>query len=129
MKPRLVLLLTRDISFQRLLSQSLYDGGAIILVAHNINDALQLICSRGSEFDLAVIDFDDGRHGMTLLSAIQTCQPPLAVVVVTSSDVYHAAAIAFANGVEACLAKPISVAELRIVIEEINEPKPQLAAA
>ena len=96
---------------------------------HNMNDALQLICSRGIELDLAVIDFDDGCHGMTLLHAIQTCRQELAIVVVTSSDTYHAAATAFANGVKACLAKPISAAELKIVIEELAEPKLQLAAA
>lgn len=129
MKPRLVLLLTRDGNFQKLLAQSLFDVGAIILVARNIDDALQLICSRGAELDLAVIDFDDGCHRMTLLSAIQTCQSELPIVVVTSSEAYHGAAVAYANGVEACLAKPISAAELKIVIEELNEPKLQLAAA
>jgi DNA-binding NtrC family response regulator len=123
MKPRLVLLLTRDSNFQSLLGERLYDGGAIILVARNINDAIQLMCSRGSELDLVVIDFDDGCHGITLLSAIQTCRPELPIIVVTSSDAYHAAAIVFANGVQACLAKPISAAELKVVIEELAEPK------
>ena len=78
---------------------------------------------------LFVIDFDDGCHGITLLSAIQTCRPELPIIVVTSSDAYQAAAIVFANGVEACLAKPISAAELKIVIEELAEPKLQLVAA
>ncbi|HEY4257284.1 MAG TPA: response regulator [Candidatus Udaeobacter sp.] len=123
MKLRLVLLLTRDSNFQSLLGEGLYDGGAIILVARNINDAIQLMCSRGTEFDLVVIDFDDGSHGITLLSAIQTCRPELPIIVVTSSDAYQAAGIVFANGVQACLAKPISAAELKIVIEELAEPK------
>ncbi len=129
MKPRFVLLLTRDGNFQALLAQALSDSGTIILVAHNMNDALQLICSRGAELDLAVIDFGDGCHGMTLLTAIQAVRPHLAVVVVTSNDAYHAAAVAYANGVEACLAKPISAMELKIVIDELPTPKLQLAAA
>jgi DNA-binding NtrC family response regulator len=129
MKPRLVLLLTRDSNFQSLLGERLYDDGAIILVARNINDAIQLMCSRGTELDLVVIDFDDGCHGMTLRSAIQTCRPELPIIVVTSSDTYQAAAIVFANGVQACLPKPISAAELKIVIEELAEPKLQLVAA
>lgn len=129
MKPRFVLLLTRDVNFQALLTQALSDSGTIILVAHDVDDALQLICARGAELDLAVIDFGDGCHGMTFLSAMQTCRPELSVLVVTSSDAYHAAAIAYANGVEACLAKPISAIELKTVIGELPTPKPQLAAA
>ena len=129
MKPKLVLLLTRETTFQALLVEALFGSGAIVLVAHTVTDALRLVCARGPELDLAVIDFDDGCHGMTLLSAIQTCQPDLAVIVATSNDVYHAAAVAYANGAAACLAKPISAAELKIVIEELAETKLLLEAA
>lgn len=126
MKPRLILLLTRDASLQTLLNEVLLGEGAIVLVAHSAGEALQLICARVGELDFAVIDFDDGCHGMTLLSALHTCRPALPIIVVTSSDAYHAAAIAYANDIAACLAKPISAAELRIVIEELAEPKLQL---
>ena len=131
MKPRLILLLTRDASFQTLLNEALLGEGAIVLGTHSAGEALQLICARGGEldFDFAVIDFDDGCHGMTLLSALHTCRPALPIIVVTSSDAYHAAAIAYANDIAACLAKPISAAELRIVIEELAEPKLQLETA
>ena len=130
MNTRLVLLLTRDREFEKLLAEAvLKTGAAVILVARNIGDALQIVCTRGRELDFAVIDFDDGCHGMTLLSALDTCRADLPVVVVTSSDAYHAAAIAYANGVAACLAKPISGAELEVVIRELREPKLELTAA
>jgi DNA-binding NtrC family response regulator len=129
MKPRLILLATQDRNLQALLSEALLGQGAIVLAARNAGEALELVCSRGREFDLAMIDFDDGCHGMTLVSALNTCQPALPVIVVISSDAYHAAAIAYANGAAVCLAKPVSAEELRIVIEEIAEPKLQLEAA
>lgn len=130
MNTRLVLLLTRDHEFEKLLAKAvLKAGAAVILVARNIGDALQIVCTRGRELDFAVIDFDDGCHGMTLLSALDTCRADLPVVVVTSSDAYHAAAIAYANGVAAYLAKPISGADLAIVIRELREPKLELTAA
>ena len=130
MNTRLVLLLTRDREFEKLLAEAVVKGGAaIILVARNIGDALQMVCARGRELDLAVVDFDDGCHGMTLLSALNTCHGDLPVVAVTSSDAYHAAAIGYANGVAACLAKPISGAELEIVIRELRQPKLELTAA
>lgn len=129
MKPRLILLLTRDASFQTLLNEALLGEGSIVLGTHSAGEALQLICARVGELDFAVIDFDDSCHGMTLLSALHTCRPALPIMVVTSSDAYHAAAIAYANDIAACLAKPISAAELRIVIEELAEPKLQLETA
>ncbi len=129
MNSRLVLLLTHDRNFERLLAEALLDHGAVMLIARNVGDALQIVCARGREFDFAVIDFDDGCHGMTLLSAINTCRPELPIIVVTSGDAYHAAALAYANGAAVCLAKPISAAELEIVIRELGEPKLELEAA
>ena len=129
MNSRLVLLLTRDRNFERLLAEALLNNGAVVLIARNVGDALQIVCARGREFDFAVIDFDDGCHGMTLLGAINTCRPELPIIVVTSSDADHAAALAYANGAAACLAKPISAAELGIVIRELGEPKLELEAA
>lgn len=130
MNSRLVLLLTRDRNFERLLAEALLNNGAVVLlIAGNVGDALQIGCARGREFDFAVIDFDDGCHGMTLLRAINTCRPELPIIVATSSDACHAAALAYANGAAACLAKPISAAELGIVIRELGEPKLELEAA
>jgi DNA-binding NtrC family response regulator len=130
MNMRLILLLTRDRDFETNLTEAgLATGPAVILVARTVGDALQIVCTRGRELDFAVIDFDDGCHGMTLLSALDTCRPELPVVVVTSKDVYHAAAVAYANGVTACLAKPIGASELEIVIRELRNPKLELEAA
>lgn len=129
MNTRLVLLLTRDREFEKVLAEALRAGGAIILVARNATKALQIICARGRELDVAVIDFDRGCRGMTLLGALSTCREDLPVVVVTSSDTYHAAAVAYANSAAACLAKPISASELEIVIRELHKPKLELAAA
>jgi DNA-binding NtrC family response regulator len=128
MKPRLVLLLTRDNQFQKLLSDVLLDDSAIVVAKHSVSGALQLVCSRGSELDLVVIDFDDGCHGMTLLSAIKDCCEDLPIVVVTSRNMYHAAVVAYANGVEACLAKPITATDLRLVMAKLGAPKALLTA-
>ena len=130
MNMRLILLLTRDRDLEKTLTEAvLATGPAIILIARTVGDALQIVCVRGRELDYAVIDFDDGCHGMTLLSALQTCRPELPMIVVTSKDVYHAAAVAYANGVAACLAKPISASDLEMVIRELRNPKLELEAA
>jgi ActR/RegA family two-component response regulator len=130
MNMRLILLLTPDRDFETILTKAVIASGpAVVLVARTVGDALQIVCTRGRELDFAVVDFDDGCHGMTLLSALDACRHELPVVVVTSNDVYHAAAVAYANGVAACLAKPIGVSDLEIVIRELQNPKLELETA
>ena len=129
MKPRLILLLTGDSEFQEVLTQALRGNDTTVLVSHTIENALQMVCARGQELEMAVIDFADGCHGMTLLRAIKACRADLPIIVVTSSDLYHAAALAYANDVKACLAKPITGAELKLVVEELQTFKPLLTAS
>ena len=128
MNARPVLLLTRDDEFEKLLKEALSESGAAILVARNVDDALQIVCTRGAELDLAVIDRDDC-YGINLLSAINACQHNLPIVVVTSGDTYHCAALAYANGAAACLAKPVTATELETVIRQLREAKLELTAA
>jgi DNA-binding response OmpR family regulator len=128
MNAHLALLLTEDRDFEELLTETLRESGATILIARDVDDALQIVCTRGAELDLAVIDRDDC-HGITLLSAIHACRHELPVIVVTSSrDAYHCAALAYANGATICLAKPITSDELALAIRELRQPKLELAA-
>jgi CheY-like chemotaxis protein len=129
MKPQLVLLLTRDPKFQKLLHEVLLDDGVIIVAKHSVGGALQVVCSRGGELDLAVIDFDDGCHGMTLLSAIRMCREDLPILAVTSRNMYHGAMVACGNGAKACLSKPMTATDLRMVVAGLGSPKALLTAA
>ena len=128
MNARLVLLLTHDHDFEKLLTKALRENSATVIATGDVGDALQIVCTRGADLNLVVIDRDDC-HGMTLLKAIDMCRHELPIVVVTSSDTYHTAALAYANGAAVCLAKPISGAELEIVLRELHEPKLELTAA
>jgi len=129
MKPRLVLLYTHDRNFDRVLSDALFGTDAIVLIARSVSDALQVISSRGRELDFAILDFNDGCRGMTLLSAINTCHQQLPTLVVTSKDAEHGSAVAYANGARACLTKPVLAAELADTIGKASEPDTQFAAA
>jgi len=129
MKPRLVLLYTRDRAFDQLISEALFGAGGIVFIAQSVGQVLQVISSRGRELDLVVLDFNDGCRGMTLLSAINTCHQQLPTLVVTSKDAEHASAVAYANGARACLTKPVLAAELADTIGKASEPDTQFAAA
>jgi DNA-binding NtrC family response regulator len=122
MKPRLVLLYTRDRNFDRVLSDALFGTGAVVLIARSVGDALQVVSSRGRDLELAVMDFDGGCHGMTLLSAVHTCHQQLPVLVTTSENVEDATAVAYANGARACFDKPVPSAQLASAISGVIAP-------
>src|SRR6266566_1406332 len=98
MKSPLILLFTRDGDFARLVCEALSQTDAVVLIARDVRDGLQILDQRGRELDFAVMDFDDGCRGRTLLSAVHTCNERLPIVVATSEDSEHASFLAYANG-------------------------------
>jgi DNA-binding NtrC family response regulator len=121
MKIHLILLLTEDIDVEEQLAEAARETGGGVLQAKHIDDAIQIVCARGHQIDLAIVDFDAGCHGMTLLTAIDMLSPDLPIVVITSTDTDHVAALAYANGAAACLAKPVNATELEIMIRALGE--------
>lgn len=127
MNIHLALLLTHDPNFEKAVNESLKESGAEILISHDVDHALEIGCRRGAELDVAIIDRNDC-HAITLLGAVRACRHDLPVVVMTSSGSCHCAAIAYANGAAACLAKPINAHDLKVVLSQLCEPKLKLAA-
>ena len=125
MKSNSILLLTDDIDVEEQLAEAAREVGADVILAQDAGDAIQIVCTRDREIDLAIVDFDDGCHGMTLLSALNMLRDDLPIVVVTSTEIDHTAALAYANGAAACLTKPINATELEIMIRALRETEPQ----
>jgi DNA-binding NtrC family response regulator len=128
MQPQ-VLLYTRDPNFDRLLAEALSGTGTIVFIARTVADALQVVCQRGRELAFALMDFDGGCRGMTLLSAVHTCYEHLPILVTTSKDGVHATAIAYANGARSCLTKPRHASMLTAAIADLNITHYPLLAA
>lgn len=128
MNIRFALLLTRDPSFEKTVAEALKETTAEILATHDVNHALEMGCRRAADLDLAIVDRSDC-HAITLLSALRACRHELPVVVVTAEDSCHCAALAYANGATACIAKPITVTELKLFLDQMCKPKPELAVA
>jgi DNA-binding response OmpR family regulator len=124
-----VLLFTSDLTFDQMVSEALLETGAVLLTARNVAQALQLVSKRGRELNLAVMDFEEGCRGMTLLSAIHTCYEQLPILVTTSGDAGHATAVAYANGARRCLTKPRHVSTLTAAIGDLNVMPYQSVAA
>jgi DNA-binding response OmpR family regulator len=120
MKRGVVLLYTRDCNFDHILAQALSGTDTIVLVGRTMADALEIVCRRGRELDLVVLDFNPGCRGMTLLSAIHGCYETLPILVVTSEESEHANAIAYANGARICLRKPLSAGLLANAIVDLQ---------
>ena len=129
MKSPLILLFTRDGDFAQSICEALSGTGAIVLVARDVRDALQIVCQRGRELDSALMDFDDGCRGMTLLSAVHTCYERLPILVTTSEDGEPTRSLAYANGAQTCLKKPLSAANFAKAITDVTVPRHQPVAA
>jgi DNA-binding NtrC family response regulator len=127
MNIRLALLLTHDAGFEKIVTDALEDTGGKVLIRHDVDHAMQVGCSRITQLDLVIIDRSDC-HAITLLSALRACRHDLPVVVITSGNTPHCAALAYANGATACLAKPITVTELKLALRELCKPTLELAA-
>ena len=129
MNARLILLLTLDPMVEETMAEALLETGGMICTARTADDAMRIICSTGSELELAIIDFDHGSNGMTLISAINACaNHHLPILILTPLGEEHGRFVARANGAAECLAKPISAAQMAKAM--INcRPKRELAQA
>lgn len=128
MKSNLILLLTEDTDVEKQLAEAASETGAGVILAQDVGEAIQIVCTR-REIDLAIVDFDDGCHGMTLLSALNLLRDDLPIVAVTSTNIDYIAALAYANGAAACLVKPINATELEIVIRALSDRELELQPA
>ena len=122
MKTPVILLLTNDPQLEETVAETLSENGGVSHLAYDPGDALQVVCGMGRHLDLAIIDFDHGAHGMTLLGAINMFREDFPVVVVTRDDKKHVEALAYANGAIACLPKPVSVAQLANAMRQCCRP-------
>ena len=96
MNTPVMLLLTDDIKLEELVADALSEVGGISHLTRDAGEALEIICAV-DDLDVAVIDFEHGPHGMTLLSAISTLREDLPVIVITRDDEEHVEELAYAN--------------------------------
>jgi CheY-like chemotaxis protein len=111
MKTPIMLLLTTDNELEESVADALSKTGAISHLTRDPGDALQTVCGVNN-LDLAIIDFEDGPHGMTLLRTISVLREDMPVIVITRDDSQHVEALAYANGAAACLSKQAVKTEL-----------------
>jgi DNA-binding NtrC family response regulator len=119
MKSPLILLFTRDGGFAQSVRDALFEADATVLIARDVRDGLQIVWHCGRELHSALMDFDDGCRGRTLLSAVHNCYERLPIVVTTSEKAEHACFLAYANGARTCLKKPLSAANFAKAIADV----------
>ena len=129
MKSPLILLFTRNGDFAQSVRDALFETGATVLIARDVRDGLQIVWQCGRELDSALMDFDNGCRGRTLLSAVHNCYEQLPIVVTTSEEAEHAISLAYANGARTCLKKPLSAASFAEAIAGVTAPHHQPVAA
>jgi DNA-binding NtrC family response regulator len=122
MKTPIMLLLTNDNELEESLADALSEIGGISHLTRDAGDALEIVCGV-DDVDLAIIDFEHGPHGMTLLRAISTLRKDLPVIVITRDDEEHVEALAYANGATVCFSKQAVATQLANAIRELSKPR------
>jgi len=112
MKTPVMVLLTDDNKLEELVADALSEIGAIGHLTRDAGEALEIICG-ASDLDFAVIDFEHGPHGMTLLGALSTLREDLPLIAITRDDEKHVEALAYANGATACVSKRAVATQLK----------------
>ena len=128
MKTPIILLLTNDNELEDVVAGSLSEIGGVSHLTRDPGDALEIVCGV-HDLDVAVIDFEHGPHGMTLLSAISTLREDLPVIVITRDDEEHVEELAYANGAMACFSKQAVATRLANTICEFCKPRLEQALA
>jgi DNA-binding response OmpR family regulator len=128
MKTPVMLLLTDDSELEELVADALSEIGAISHLTRDACDALAIIYGI-NDLDLAIIDFEHGPHGMTLLNAISRLREHLPVIVISRDDEEHVEALAYANGATACLSKQAVATELANTIRELCKSRSEQVLA
>jgi CheY-like chemotaxis protein len=113
-----MLLLTDDNELEESVAGALLEIGGISHLTHDAGDALETICGV-DDLDVAMIDFEHGPHGMTLLNAISTLREDLPLIVISRDDEQHVEALAYANGATACLSKQAVATQLTNTIRQL----------
>jgi len=122
MKTPVMLLLTNDNELEELVADALSEIGGLSHLTRDAGNALETICGV-DDLDLAIIDFEHGPHGMTLLSVISTLRENLPVIVITQDDEKHVEELAYANGATACFSKQAVPTQLAKSIRELTKQR------
>ena len=121
MKTPVILLLTNDNGLEELVADALSEIGGISHLTRDAGEALEIICGvRG--LDVAIVDFEHGPHGMTLLSVVSMLRQNLPVIVITQDDEKHVEELAYANGAAACFSKRAVATLLASTVRELCKP-------
>ena len=113
-----MLLLTDDNELEELVADALSEIDAISHLTQDAGEALEIICG-ANDLDFAVIDFEHGPHGMTLLSALSTLREDLPLIAITRDDEEHVEALVYANGATACVSKRAVATQLKKTLRQV----------
>jgi CheY-like chemotaxis protein len=118
MKTPVMLLLTDDNELEELVADALSEIGAISHLTRDAGEALEIICG-ANDLDFAVIDFEHGPHGMTLLSTLSVLREDMPIIAITRDDEKHVEALAYADGATACVSKRAVATQLKKILRQV----------
>ena len=129
MRETQILLLTSDRELRALLREAVAEMGAVADVASDVGDALEKVCGRIQQIDVALIDLQHAAHGMRLLNAVKSCRAGLPVIALIEHGDKQIEALAYATGATRCLPKPLTKSVLTTAIHDLLQSRAYPRAA
>jgi hypothetical protein len=111
------------------LKEALLGIRAVVLIARSLDAVRRIVFRWRRELDLAVLDFNQGFSGMTVLTALNSRYDKLRTLAANSEGKDRACTFALAKGARICLSKPFSSAILAKAIANLCPIQTRLAVA
>ena len=126
---RVLFLFTCDALFQQSVEEALHGTAAIVLIARNVRDGLQIISTRAGECDLAIIDADQDFSAIAVLEAFESSRKHVPIVLAASCKRTYAKTVASHGRSITCLEKPVPATLIAAELSYPPTPTPSCAVA
>lgn len=119
MKANVLLIANKSSEWNRVIRAAVERTGRTMQLFEDSKRAFNLLRSGCADVDLVIVDLDPGIHSMAVLEALDGCDNPPPIIVVTGFEEGAMTPIAFRHGAAACIAKPFTLDELVYLMQKV----------
>ena len=121
MKSKVVLVLDADADTAGVVALAASSGNYDLRFAQTSKDFFHFCSDDFEDVAAIVLDVDPGVHGMAILEALDACENPPPIIVVSALEEHRLGPVVQRHGAIACLGKPLSFTQLGRALDQAVE--------
>src|SRR6476620_12126071 len=121
MKRNVVLVLDADADTARAVASAATTGNCDLRFVRTSKDFFHFCSDDFEDVAAIVLDVDPGVHVMAILEALDACENPPPIIVVSALEEHRLGPVVQRHGAVVCLGKPLSFTQLRRALEQAVE--------